>query len=1454
MLADLSRSTYEGLASAAQEGIWLACQTPESARAYAIPLVLKISPSQPLSLLRRAVEELVDRHAALRASFRHDGVNLIQVVKPHIIVALREVALDSGDSSSLRQFAESEAETPFDLETGPLVRAAVGEFGQEQYLALTFHHAIVDAWSLKVIIRDLVEFVAGTSTPFGAAGEVYSLLLPDSDLVEESLRYWRKQFATPPPHLPLCPPGLAGARSWRGDRHQIAFSAEEHTQLRALARSNRCTLHMLLVSLCYAFLARWTHERDIVLGVPYADRSDLEHQNVVGNFVNLLPLRYKADGAVTLIKILGDVRNLCLDAFMHARVPYSRIVGDAYVGGGEPIVQAVVGLHSELSDQARISRVNGVSFEWVDIHLPTAKFDIAWSFIEREGGLEGWIEADIGILDRQTASAMSESFCLFVRAAVKNPMALFTQLPLWGSSSSGVTTGAKTDFSRWGETLTEVFDRRATETPDALALITAEGEQTYDQLCKRSLAWAGKLQEAGVGPGSLVALLVGRDRELPALLLGILRLGAAYTVIDAAIPDARAQVLVEDAKAALLIVTEADSARVPSFLGARILVGAKLDTAFVEKKSAAVAESIACVMYTSGTTGTPKGAEISHQAVLRLLVDFPFAPLSAPTRLLVNASPSFDAFTFELWGALVNGGTAVLSPRSDLGALQLEEFLVAHAVNVAWLTSSYFNLIVDERPEALASLTCLVVGGEALSSPRIRRVQQALPQLQLVNGYGPTETTVFATCWSMPLNIGDGGIELGHPTPHAEVLLVGEDGRPAPPGAVGEILIGGIGLAHGYRGQPGLTADRFVPDDVGFSSSGRLYKTGDLAVRTSDGRLFFRGRADDQVKIRGYRVEPAEIDRALGRIPCVREGVTICREVAAEDRALVSLVLVEEGSIITEEAIRRALAGELPSYMVPARVLIVQGWPLTPSGKLDKRALAQLVEPVTPLTDRLEGLTDTEHQIAEIWRKLLGRPVSSRSASFLELGGHSLLALRMITEIRTKWSVELSLKAILKSPSLYAIAEFVDDHLAVVRNVAHSLPMADLSIPQPASLEQQRFWLDEQLCERPGENNIALVFHFDDVPILDKLQDSLERLQEWHAVLRTVYEFGSNGLMQRVLSSGVSTPLNTGAELEYQDAVERLERWGATAFDLASERQPRVALARIRGGGALLGLCFHHIALDTLALSVLLDDLGHLYGQSGLSDARQLMHQAPAYADYALAQRTGPPRQYCDMPPAQNLRSLVGLPPVQSIQADAARIIIEPPEDALERIRLGAATAGVSRFIFMLGLAVRALFATSDAERLAIAVPVVDRPSPEFARTVGCFLDVRVISVERPLEDNRMAFSNDLREKWSTVQDVALPFAEATSAARKAAGFDLETPPFPVLFNFDEGEPLSLELDGVKAQPLTPTRVRPKAPLCIIAELHQQSIRLAVEYRCTLVAAVAAEQIARALQEELATC
>ena len=1451
VVAKPSQTPHEGPASAAQEGIWLACQTPESARAYAIPLLLKISPSQPSSRIRAAVKELVDRHPALRTVFRHDGKKLIQVVAPHVVVALRETALESADSSVLRQLVESEAESPFDLASGPLFRAAVVQFGQEQYLALTFHHAVIDAWSLKIVVEDLTKSLAGVSHDANPVDELNSNELFATVYSDESLQYWRTQFATPPPHLPLCPSEFTGARTWRGVRHPICFDAEELAQLRAFARRSRSTLHMLMVSLCYAFLARWTRERDIVLGLPYADRSELEHLNVVGNFVNLLPLRYEVSNAVTIKELLGDIRNLCLDAFEHAKVPYSRIVDDAQAGGAKPTVQVVIGLHSELSGQARISTGNDVSVEWIDVHLPTAKFDIALSFVEREGGLEGWMEADTGVLGRQVASTMAKSFGLFVRAALTDQTVLFTDLPLWGDLSHDEVTGASTEFNRWGETLIEVFDRHAAHAPDALALISPSGELSYDGLRKRSLAWAGKLQEAGIGPGSLVALLVGRDLDLPVLFLGILHLGAAYMVIDPAIPDARAETFLEEARAALLVVAEAESCRAQNFQGPRIVLDAPLNTVFIGN-SPAIADSIACVIYTSGTTGLPKGAEISHKAILRLLVDFPFAPLSAPNRTLANASPAFDAFTFELWGPLLNGGTAILSPRSDLTIYELEEFLVANEVNVAWLTSSYFNLIVDQRPEALASLNWLLVGGEALSAPRVCRLQRALPHLKLINGYGPTETTIFATCWSIPENIGDDGIELGKPTPHAEVHVVGEDGRPAPPGAVGEILVGGLGLAHGYRGQPGLTAERFIPNGLGPSGPRRLYRTGDLAVRTSDGRLLFRGRADDQIKIRGYRIEPGEIDRALGRIQGVREGVTICWNAATDEHVLISLVLTETGVTLTEEAIRHALSWELPSYMIPARVIAVEAWPLTPSGKLDRRALVQLVGQSAHPPGCLEGLTDTEREVGEIWRKLLRHPIYDRDQSFFELGGHSLLGLRMISEIRSQWNIELSLRTILKNPSLSGLSAYIDTHSAGKADTAPSLPITDLSIPQPASLEQERFWLEDQLSESEGDSNITLLFHLDEVPNKDALRDSLARLQERHAVLRTIYEFGSNGLVQRVLPGGASILVDAGEDLGYQDAVDKLERWGTRQFDLSADRQPRAALAQLRGGKALLGLSFHHIALDTLALSVLLEDLGHLYGQTRLLDVPQLAQSSRAYADYALAQRARAPRQDSDVPRAQSLSELVGPAPNITGQAVAGRIVINLPPNAFEIIRLGAATAGVSRFVWMLAAAARSLFATSDVGHLAIAVPVVDRPSHEFARTVGCFLNLRIVSLERPMPNNQVAFPMHVNEKWSDAQDEEIPFAKAAVAARSAAGLDLANSPFPVLFNFYEGEPLSLELAGARVQPLKPARVRPKAPLCIIAELHEQSTRLVIEYKCNLVAAKAAKRIAAVLQKEVA--
>ncbi len=575
-----------------------------------------------------------------------------------------------------------------------------------------------------------------------------------------------------------------------------------------------------------------------------------------------------------------------------------------------------------------------------------------------------------------------------------------------------------------------LFEQRAGERPHAIALVAGDTEVTYGELNQRADRFARRLRSEGLERGAVVALNLGRAVETIVAILGTLKAGAAYLPLERSYPDERLRFMVGDSLAQMLVTDRVQHERCRTWCPRVLVVDdpEPVDDRPDEEPASLNPDDLAYVMYTSGSTGTPKGVEVPHRAVARLVWGLRDVVLDANQRILQLAPLSFDASTFELWGALLRGGTCVLAPFSLPTATELERALRHHRITTLWLTSSLFNALIDEQPDCLLPVRQLLVGGEALSAPHIRRALQALPRTTIFNGYGPTEGTTFTCCYRIPRSLDPAlqSIPIGRPLEGTEVHLLDARMQPVPVGTDGELFIGGNGLARGYRGQPALTAEAFVPNPFGPPGT-RLYRSGDLVRSRADGTIEFVGRLDTQVKIRGYRIELAEIESALRRQPSIKDAAVVLDEPTPGDKRLVAYVVADgehpaDAGFREPRALRDALRRTLPDYMIPASFVVIDALPLTPNGKVDRAALPKAVAPVAK--DAIHP-SEAAEALLLIWRTVLGTSTLSIHDNFFDAGGHSLLAVKLMARIRAELNVELPLRELFTHPTVAELADCV---------------------------------------------------------------------------------------------------------------------------------------------------------------------------------------------------------------------------------------------------------------------------------------------------------------------------------------------------------------------------------------------------------------------------------------------
>jgi amino acid adenylation domain-containing protein len=1032
--------------SFAQQRLWFLDRLLPDKTVYNIPSAWRLQGRFDASMLQRSLDELVARHETLRTRFAVIEGEPVQVITPPYPGALLRTDLSAMPlaerEARSRQIFDTEAHRPFDLETGPVLRAQLLCMTDDEHLLLlNLHHIASDGWSMGVFCRELA--VAYGAFTAGREPELPTLPIQYADyavwqreqlqgeVFERQLAYWRAQLAdlsilelpTDRPRSPM--------QSYRGARVAFDLPAPLIQGLKMLGRQEGATLYMTLLAAFQALLARYSGQEDIAVGAPIAGRTRNELEGLIGFFVNTLVLRTDLSGNPKFCDLLTRVRESALQAYEHQDVPFERLVEELKPerdGSRSPLFQVMFALQN--TSEATLA-LQGVEVSPLALPGHSAKFDLTLTLTEGVAGLHGEFEYASDLFDASTIERMAGHFTTLLEGIVAEPQTPIGELPLltpaerhqilvqWNDTAA--------DYPR-DSCIHQLFEEQAARTPDAVALVFEDQQLSYGELNARANQLAHHLITLGVGPDVLVGICLERSLELIVGLLGILKAGGAYVPLDPSYPKERLAFMLADTAAPVLLTQQGLLEQLPPFAGN--LVCLDLDWNIVatqpdsQPPSHATAENLAYVIYTSGSTGRPKGVLVPHRGVVRLVFGTDYVRFDDQQRFLLLSSISFDAVTFELWGALLHGAMCLVVADRLPDLDTLGQTLREHRVTTAWLTASFFNLIVDEAPATLLGLRHLITGGEALSIDHVRRALDRMPELELVNGYGPTENTTFSCCHPIrrPLLNGLKSISIGRPIANTRAYVLDQHDEPCPIGVAGELHLAGDGMARGYLNYPEQTADKFPPDPFSTVRGARMYRTGDLARFLADGNIEFLGRNDSQVKLRGFRIELGEIESVLTTFEMVRQAAVVAREDKPGDKYLTAYV-VTKGTMPTTAELRARLKRQLPDYMIPAAFIQMPKLPLTPNGKVDLKAL-----PAPPKIR--EGSSkmhvpprdDVEANLCRIWAELLGRTQIGIDDNFFEAGGHSLLAARMFARLDRIQGRSLPLATLFQAPTVRELA------------------------------------------------------------------------------------------------------------------------------------------------------------------------------------------------------------------------------------------------------------------------------------------------------------------------------------------------------------------------------------------------------------------------------------------------
>ncbi|MER7455992.1 amino acid adenylation domain-containing protein [Micromonospora sp. NPDC126480] len=1062
-----------GIAAPGQEQIWFFEKLHPGTAAHQVGLRIRVDGPLDVAALDRALGALVARHAPLRTAFETvDGrpvpVPAADGPAPVVERDLRALADDQRDAECERLVA-AELARPFDLGRGPLLRTLLLRLAErERLLLVVVHHIAADGHSLPVLRAELLgryaEFTTGQARPAPALTSTYSDfarwqhdLLHTSSAADDRA-WWRRALDRLPAPLDLGPLADAAPRDrpephedgadatadHRGDVVPFVLPAAAADAAERLAREERASTFMVLLSVFGLLLHRFSGATDLVVGTPTAGRLRPGTENLVGHLVNLLPLRLRLAPDPTLRGTLADVRGRCLDAYAHQDLPFHDIISAVAPErrpGVHPIFQAVFASPPSLTGT---DRVGPTTFTAEPVTAPHALYDIELQVPAGVGERVGYLRYRTTRLSRAGATELAREYLLLLEQTLAAPDRHLSNLPRLEPArwERVVVEWNATRVAAGAETLTTLFAGWVRRTPDAEALRFGDARYTYRQLDADSNRLARHLARLGVGPDDRVGLCLDRGAAWIVGALAALKLGAGYLPLDPEYPAQRRRYMARDAGARVVIVDRAtrdrwagaaaDGESAAADDGA-VLVDLTRAAAEVTAESAdplpatAVPDSLAYVMYTSGSTGLPKGVAVTHRNVIRLVRDIDYVDFRPTDTVAQTSNISFDAATFEVWGALLNGARLVgVSGPDVLDPARLGERIREHGMTTMFLTTSLAMQVLRDHPEAVRPLRHFVFGGE---QPNVHAVRSALahgaPE-NLVNGYGPTETTTFAAthrCNELPAD--EVHVPLGRPIRDVRLYVLDSYLQPVAPGLVGELFVGGDGVARGYVGRPALTAERFIPDHLGDEPGRRLYRTGDLARYRPDGTVEFLGRSDRQIKIHGFRIEPGEIEDVLDRSGLVRAATVQPRPDATGQVRLVGYA-VPAGPEVDETAIRAHLRDRLPSHLVPTWLVLLPALPLTGNGKLDVAALPDPVDLLTPAAGGAAPTTPTEQAVAQVWQRVLNVTRVTRSDDFFRLGGHSLNVLAAVAGTGGALGVEVPLRLLFAHPTLAGFAAAVD--------------------------------------------------------------------------------------------------------------------------------------------------------------------------------------------------------------------------------------------------------------------------------------------------------------------------------------------------------------------------------------------------------------------------------------------
>jgi len=1474
--------------SLVQRRLWFLERLVPGTSASNIPIVFQLDGPLAPAVLERGLVEIAARHEALRTTvdIGPDGEprQLVAPPAPFSLPLADLSGLPSAQRSAERaRIAREEARRPLNLDHGSLWRRLLIRVGEREHdLLVTFHHVVADGESVNVFESELAAlykaFSRGLPSP-----------LPPLAVQMADIAAWERECLTPEalaPHLAWFREHLGGtsagldlpadlprpaARSWRGLSRDVVLPPPLTAQVREFARQRGATVYMALFASWMAFLRRVTGQDDVVSGTVLAHRGRPEAEKLVGFFANSLPLRVERSGDPPFSDLFETVRAGTLGVQTWQDLPMEALAETLRPGrsaSAEPLFQAFFALHG---NAGRRELAPGLTVAWTEEFHGASQFDLLLDLEDQGEQITGRLSASADLFTPAAVERLVRGWATLLADAVARPEAPVSALALLDAAERHALLA---DWGRaphppaWNGPVPAWIEARAAESPGAVAVLPSEPglpALTYGDLVDRAHRLAGRLRARGVGPGVLVGVYAERSPETVTGMLAVLLAGGAFLPLDPAYPHERLAFMLEDSGVEVLLARSALAATLPTGDATVLPFDGLEDPDARETLEDPGPGDLAYVIYTSGSTGRPKGVLIPHVGFLGAVEGLAERSGVEPgSRVLQFASAGFDASVWEIWSTLIRGATLVFArPEDVLPGPALLATLLGRGITNVFLTPTALAAMPEGAERELSGLRGLVVGGEAFPPDLVARWA---PGRRLWNAYGPTEASI---CVSMARLGEDGQTPIGRPVADSRLLVLGRHLELLPPGIPGELCIGGSGLAYGYLGRPDLTAGAFVPDPFSGEPGRRLYRTGDLVRFRPDGQLEFLGRADRQVKVRGFRIEPGEIEAHVAEHPGVREAVVEPYEAGPRDLRLAAYVVVAAGAgpaAPSAHELRAFLRARLPEHMVPASFSFLEALPLSPGGKIDRRALRP---PVPDVAEAASGpavpRTPVEELLAGIWGEVLGRAEVGADDDFFDLGGHSLLIGQVLARVRAAFGVDLPVRAAFEERTLAALARRVEEALRASSDLpAARPPLVRVSNvpggqPLPLSFAQQRLWFLDRLEPGSPVYNLPAAFRLAGPLDAAALERGLDEVFRRHEALRTTFVEGPDGPLQVVAPfhpAGLPrvdlTALPSAAARD--EARRQAGREALRPFDLVRGPVARTFLFQLGEQEHHLLFFCHHIAFDGWSVGVLRRELADLYRAFTAGRPSPLPEPAFQYGDFAVWQRRWLAGEALAAQIAYWRQRLAGAPAVLELPADRPRPPVQSFRGATLALafppNLAAGLRGLARgegsTLFMTALAAFSAllgWLTGQSD-LVVGSPVAGRTEAGIEGLLGFFVNTLGLRVGLQGDPPFRALLGRVRESaLSAYAHQDLPFERLVEELHPERDLS-RSPLFQVMFSLDPMQGGELA-PGLACEPLRVDTGTAKFDLSFFLEQEAEGLTAVLEYAADLFDAATVARLGR---------